>query len=358
MIQNSLYPFLYEQIETDNNIKEDGSVAIIMRTKNRPVLLARAISSVVEQSYQNWHLYIVNDGGNQQDVDNLVENYQEILNDRITVIHNPKSLGMESASNCAFNIAYQEFMVIHDDDDSWHPDFLSETVSFLKKDTQAVAVITNCFVVHEEIQGETVKELAIFDWSCWKDFIDIHYLLQSNVAPPICMLIRMKVAKLIGGYNENLPVLGDWDYNLRLFRVGEIKTINKKLAYYHHRPNANNVYGNSIIHGVNKHLQYQTEYRNALVRQALLEQQSNYGLLHLLLHDADKHKHEIIWHIHNKQQAQTRDAELYEMVYFFYRPFKAIHQLFKKIESTRKRSKLRPLAHRIRNFFRKVRAKV
>ena len=41
----------------------DATVGIITRTKDRPVLLKRALESVVNQSYEDWHLVIVNDGG-------------------------------------------------------------------------------------------------------------------------------------------------------------------------------------------------------------------------------------------------------------------------------------------------------
>jgi len=62
-ISEQLYPSYIEINEKDISIKNDGSVAIIMRTKNRPILLARALKSVLEQEYQNWHLYLINDGG-------------------------------------------------------------------------------------------------------------------------------------------------------------------------------------------------------------------------------------------------------------------------------------------------------
>ena len=71
------------------NLKTDGSVAIITRTKNRAVLLARALNSVLEQRYQNWHLYVVNDGGDVATVEKLLDTYRDLFGERLTVIHNP-----------------------------------------------------------------------------------------------------------------------------------------------------------------------------------------------------------------------------------------------------------------------------
>lgn len=284
-LDDKLFPINATQNKIADNIKKDGSVAIIMRIQNSPILFARAIESVLQQTYTNWHLYIINNGSITKEVDDIIELYKRDINNRLTLIHNSHSLGMEAASNCGFSLATEEFMVVHDDDDSWDPAFLLETVQFLQENLSAVAVITNYFVVNEEIRKNTAKQISISECTEWKDLIDISILICHNVAPPISILIRMNVAKLIGKFNEELPTLGDWDYLLRLFRAGEIKTLNKKLAYYHHRSDKQSSYGNSVISDLDNHLKYKLEYKNALARKALLADQGNYGILHLLLSD-------------------------------------------------------------------------
>ena len=283
-LDDKLFPINATQNKIADNIKKDGSVAIIMRIQNSPILFARAIESVLQQTYTNWHLYIINNGSITKEVDDIIELYKRDINNRLTLIHNSHSLCMEVASNCGFSLATEEFMVVHDDD-SWDPAFLLETVQFLQENLSAVAVITNYFVVNEEIRKNTAKQISITECSEWKDLIDISILICHNVAPPISILIRMNVAKQIGKFNEELPTLGDWDYLLRLFRAGEIKTLNKKLAYYHHRSDKQSSYGNSVISDLDNHLKYKLEYKNALARKALLADQGNYGILHLLLSD-------------------------------------------------------------------------
>src|SRR5699024_9188192 len=109
----------------------NGRVAIITRTKNRPVLLARAFASLLSQTYKNWHLYLVNDGGDRDPIERLIEQYHSAFKGRITVKHHEHSLGMEAASNAGLKGAEGEYVIIHDDDDSWKPDFLATTVAFL-----------------------------------------------------------------------------------------------------------------------------------------------------------------------------------------------------------------------------------
>ena len=92
----------------------DGSkVAIITRTKDRPLLLRRAIRSVASQTYKNYVHIIVNDGESLEP--------QTLTGGTIIVpIHSGGR--MEAASNAGLNVAKAQgadFVVIHDDDDSW-----------------------------------------------------------------------------------------------------------------------------------------------------------------------------------------------------------------------------------------------
>ncbi|MBI0151501.1 glycosyltransferase, partial [Bifidobacterium sp. M0353] len=83
-----------------------------------------------------------------------------------------------------------EFLVIHDDDDAWHRDFLKETVTFLNQNKNSIAVATNYTVVNEEIQKNQAIQINTENWLyCFKQ-IDIFALLQFNVLPQICLIIR------------------------------------------------------------------------------------------------------------------------------------------------------------------------
>jgi glycosyltransferase involved in cell wall biosynthesis len=267
--------------------RSNGRVSILMRTKDRPVLLARAFASVLAQSHANWELRLVNDGGEQAPVDALVRQYEGAFAGRIVVRHHATSVGMEAASNAALEGATGEYVVVHDDDDSWKPSFLEETVAFLEapEHTHFAAVATNCIVVHEEIVGATVVEHERQTWGYWREHVDFMSMLVSNNFPPICLLIRKSVVDAIGPFNAALPVLGDWDYNLRILMVGDIGTIAAPLAYYHHRRSAAGPqpYGNSVTAGQRLHQEYQTRYRNSMVRQLLAKDPAFAGLLHVLL---------------------------------------------------------------------------
>ncbi len=283
-------------------------VAILTRTKDRPVLLARAFASMLAQTHHNWHLYLVNDGGDPAPVDTLVETYRTAFDGRISVIHHPLSRGMEAASNSALAGAEGDFVIVHDDDDSWHPEFLQETIGFLNRSGHEAyaAVLTNCTVVHERIDGDVVFEERREAWGYWRPQVDYGRMLWRNNFPPIAMLIRKSVVDHIGPFNANLPVLGDWDYNIRILQVGDIATIDRCLAYYHHRaPSEQSLYGNSVKSGVNRHETYDVLYRNSLLRQLLDKEPGFAGLLSALQRQMEEQREIVSGRLWDHEQRQN-----------------------------------------------------
>jgi hypothetical protein len=57
----------------------------------------------------------------------------------------------------------------------------------------------------------------------------------GNFFPPIAFVFRREVLERIGGFNETLPVLGDWFFNLEFLLEDDIAVLPEPLARYHHR---------------------------------------------------------------------------------------------------------------------------
>lgn len=247
-------------------------VAIITRTKNRPLLLKRAAQSVARQSYADYIWVVVNDGGDEADVKAVIEAC-DVPRDRIRVISNDRSVGMEAASNIGIRQSDSVYIVIHDDDDTWHPDFLLETVSFLESPEGQVfgGVATGVEYVSEEIRGD---EVVVHDRYPYLDHVrrvEFAELMAQNIVTTISFLYRRTYYREIGGYKEDLPVLGDWYFNIEFVLRADIKVIDKTLAYYHHRDRESGSsvqhYSNSVIAGIEVHEEYATLVRNRLIRE-------------------------------------------------------------------------------------------
>ncbi|GBR08085.1 glycosyltransferase family 2 protein [Acetobacter oeni] len=265
---------------------QQGYVAVIMRTKDRPLLLPRALGSVRLQSFPDWHLYLVNDGGDREALENQLALYRTVFGDQLTVIHHETSLGMEAASNAALAAGEEEFVVVHDDDDTWDVDFLRETVCFLNspKNTHCPGVATDCVVINEEIEEGTVRETRRHIWKHDDGVVDYGKMLYHNPFAPICFLFRRSVLAQIGTFDAELPVLGDWDFNIRLIQEGDIGFIHQPLASYHLRQtDGTSIYSNSIIGSVSDHRLQNVLLRNRLLREMLDKQPELLGLLAALV---------------------------------------------------------------------------
>ena len=248
------------------------SVGIVMRTKNRAVLLRRAIESVLYQTYEHWHLIIVNDGGTAEIVDELVNNYSNQAKGRIKVIHNSNSVGMEAASNIGLNRLNTDLAIIHDDDDSWASGFLhimTTTYMLKKKECPSIGGVV-CYVnrVLEHLEGNTIKinKVTRFNQDNKEGLIPLKLMFHQNQFPPIAFIFELKKCKEIGLYDECLPVLGDWYFNLRFMTHSDIWLTAHNLAFYHHRPQSTGDMGNSVIAGANKHQLYRIYLENKWLR--------------------------------------------------------------------------------------------
>lgn len=263
--------------------KPRAIVAIIMRTKNRPVLLRRAFESVVGQTYKKWHLVVVNDGGDISQVKALQQKFNSLLNDRITIVHHLVSKGMEAASNAGINAIDSDYVIIHDDDDSWQPEFLETAVAALEAtppEQNVGGVLTYIARITERIEEEKIIETAREDCSHWLDDISLWRMAAGNNFPPISFLYKRAAMEKIGGYDERLPVLGDWEFNLRFLKQFEIMIVPRMLANYHHRETSvEGEYQSTFVGQQDKHQIINRMLRNEKLRDDLTSGRFGEGLM-------------------------------------------------------------------------------
>ncbi len=245
-------------------------VCVITRTKDRPLMLKRALESVLKQSFENWLHVIVNDGGDALTLESVVAPYLNRYRDRIRLIHNQTSLGMQNASNCAITTTDSEYVVIHDDDDSWGPTFLSECVRYLDSigpDDSTQGVATQSVWIFEEIDKYgNIVELGRQDYFPFKQ-ISLFDLAGKNLYPPIAFLYRRKVHDHVGLFDQRFNYLGDWDFNIRFLSKFDIGVIDRQLAFYHWRhKGTGSSYGNTVTDGFEEHQNLANKLRNHYLR--------------------------------------------------------------------------------------------
>ncbi|WGD30338.1 glycosyltransferase [Ancylobacter sp. WKF20] len=251
------------------------TVGIVMRTKDRAVLLRRALESVRDQTHADWKLVVVNDGSAPEQVDWLVD--RMFAHDpRVLVIHHASSRGMEAASNAGLAQLDTDYAAIHDDDDSWAPEFLATMLTTLQHRQREFPSIRGIACranrVHETVIGNEIIIERVEPHNSW-DFdniyngiLSIQPMILRNLFPSICFIFDLSVARNIGLFDESLPVLGDWDFNTRFLMHSDIWMCPEFLSFHHHRSSATGSLGNNVLYGAQKHRLYNQLLRNKIIR--------------------------------------------------------------------------------------------
>lgn len=259
-----------------------ADVAIITRTKNRPVTLRRACESIVSQTYRNFVWVVVNDGGDPQPVEEIVASARNCGVD-VIAIHNSHSVGMEAASNIGIRRSKSKYIVLLDDDDTWDESFLFETVTFLDQQNWCSGVATQTVRAFEKIDQSKVTVSFFMPLNPNLDEVFIMDIVGRHPFTINAFLFRREAFDEIGGFSEDLPLGGDYEFHLKFIEKYDIGVLPKPLAFYHLRESSDE-YANSAptISNVDIRELHKNIVRDRLLRRDLREGKLGVGALSLL----------------------------------------------------------------------------
>jgi LmbE family N-acetylglucosaminyl deacetylase len=180
-------------------VRETVPVSVVMRTKDRPALLAEAIASVRATGYP-CEVVVVNDGGAPLELEG------------VTLVQHEQSRGRSEAANAGVRAAKNAFVAFLDDDDLYYPEHLAT----LANATRAPHAAWYTDAVSAFVRGaETQKRLRLFA----QDY-DRELLLVDNYIPLPTLLIPRESFLDLGGFDPEFDLFEDWDFLIRLSRKG------------------------------------------------------------------------------------------------------------------------------------------
>jgi glycosyltransferase involved in cell wall biosynthesis len=188
---------------------------------------------------------------------------------------------MERASNVGIQNSDSKYLVIHDDDDSWEPGFLEETVAYLENlpsGSPCGGVVTHITEITEELKGQSVKQVGKRPHNPGLHFVSFFNVGIINQFLPIAFVYYRRVLDDIGPYDESLPVVGDWEFNLRFLKKYDIDVIPKPLANYHLRVAGSSDAPSSLTAQRKDHLIYDAKIRTRMLREDMEKNQAGLGL--------------------------------------------------------------------------------
>ncbi|MBN1625471.1 MAG: glycosyltransferase family 2 protein [Deltaproteobacteria bacterium] len=191
-------------------------VSVIIPTFNRAQKVARAISSVLGQTFRDFDVIVIDDGSTDETTVAL-----EGFKDNITLIRHPENMGVSAARNSGIRASQSPFIAFLDSDDYWLPEKLETQMQFFREHTEAVACQP------EEIWVRNGRRV-----NPWRKHIkpsgDIFKSsLKLCVVSPSAVMLRRGIFDEAGLFDEDLPVCEDYDLWLRISCRYPIHLINK-----------------------------------------------------------------------------------------------------------------------------------
>ncbi len=197
-------------------------LSVIVRTYDRPALLKRAVTGILQQTHPVDELILVNNGGRPPSPTAWEDPLQAKKGalPLITVIDVPEPLPLGAAANLGLRSATGNWIAFHDDDDRWPDTYVAETLEALSSlDPQVALLAAPVEQVLEEPLGFSEFQ-ETFRFRLRPDLLPgslpLAPILSHNLLPPIALWYRRQALLDLGGYAEDVPVLEDWVANRAL----------------------------------------------------------------------------------------------------------------------------------------------
>lgn len=208
------------------SISTQPTVSVIIPTYNRSSTILRAINSVINQTYKDFEIIVVDDASQ----DNTEEIVHNITDERVHYIKHAFNKGANAARNTGIRQASGKYIAFQDSDDEWLNDKLQQQLSIFDNIDNVGAVHTG-YIRHENGVKEYLPkgELNITDGMLHTS------LLYGNFISTQTLVVSSEHLYAINGFDENLPRLQDWELVLRLSKLCKFVFIDKPLVnvYFH-----------------------------------------------------------------------------------------------------------------------------
>jgi glycosyltransferase involved in cell wall biosynthesis len=180
-------------------------VGVIIPTFNRGRKVARAVSTVLFQSFMEYEIIVVDDGS-KDDTQSVLAPLQP----HIKIISHPDNLGVSAARNTGIKATAAPLIAFLDSDDYWLPEKLAVQVRFFREHPQAVACQTEERWIRRGLRANPKKKHLkpsgnIFEPS-----------LKLCLVSPSAAMVKRSLLEEIGLFDETFPVCEDYDLWLRI----------------------------------------------------------------------------------------------------------------------------------------------
>jgi glycosyltransferase involved in cell wall biosynthesis len=198
-------------------------VSVIIPTYNRAFCLARAVDSVLRQTFPDFELLVIDDGS----VDKTPELLAPKIGANFFYVQEKINKGVSAARNLGARLAKGSWLAFLDSDDEWAPQKLSEQMLDLKENRDLL--VSQCQEIWFRGQRRVNPGLK-HQKKAGDIFLES---LSICLISPSAIIINKDLFWALGGFDETLPACEDYDLWLRLTAQHPVGLLDKPLVTRH-----------------------------------------------------------------------------------------------------------------------------
>lgn len=190
-------------------------VSVIIPTHNRSNLLIEAIKSVINQSYQDYEILVIDDAS----TDDTEEVIKSINNEKIIYIKNESSMGGSQTRNIGIKRSSGEYIAFLDDDDIWLENKLEKQIKIIKENEDVG--IVSCSNIEIDNNYNIVGEKLRNSFKLMKNKEAFHKMLVENfIGGASNVLIRKKCLEEVNGFTPCLKSAQETNLYIKILSKG------------------------------------------------------------------------------------------------------------------------------------------
>ena len=201
------------------NLSNKPLVSVLIPYYNHNRFVKKTLDSILEDTYPNKEIIIINDGSTELDSSNL-ENWIDTNRNFINIIYKKRTnKGITKTLNEMINLSSGKYIALIASDDYFINNTFSKRVDILENNKTKLMLVADAIVVDDD--GKLLFQSAMFEQ---RKAPKKNYFTDSGLKKEIIKrwsfvgptsFINKELFDIVGNYNENL-LIEDWDFYLRV----------------------------------------------------------------------------------------------------------------------------------------------
>jgi len=196
------------------------TVSVVIPVYNRASRIKFAVDSVLAQTFDDYEIVVVDDGSS----DDTVLIVETVRSEKLKLLCHGENRGPAAARNTGVQASRGRWIAFLDSDDSWKPEKLARQLAVLDRAGPRVRACASGYYLHKDGRELTIS-LRLSSEQFRREI-----LFGCTISPGTTLVIDRQVFSELGGFDERLRRLEDWDWLLRFSKCYDVTFIAEPLA--------------------------------------------------------------------------------------------------------------------------------